>query len=954
MTARPWTWGAATLALVLAAAPLAAQTGTISGRVTDASGERPIAGVNIMIFRDGGTLSAGSAVSGSNGSYRIIGVPVGTYRIRAVLIGYAPATRDGVVVSEGGTAAADFAMEAQAAVLEEVEVYGVSRRVEKEIDAPASVTVIQTTELAERPALTITDHLKSVPGVDISQGGLVQSNVVARGFNNVFSGALLMLTDNRFASVPSLRVNVPAFFPGTGEDLERIEFVLGPGAALYGPNSSNGVLNIVTKSPLDYRGTTLAVEGGYRAKSPIAAGAVSDPTFTRYDDAGGLYRFSGRHAGAFNDRFGYKLSGEYLSGTDWRYVDPAERTDLPDRDCSTGTCRDFDIEKYSLEGRLDYRPDANTSVVFNYGYTNAKNLIELTGIGAGQAQGWTYQYAQTRLRHKRFFAQAFGNLSNAGETFLLRTGEPIVDESRLWAFQVQQGWDLNRRQTLLFGGDYVITDARTGSTINGLNEDDDKITEVGGYVHSVTALTDRFELTAALRADKHNRVEDVQISPRVALVFKAADNHSLRLTFNQAFSTPSNNNLFLDIAAGQAGPYTVRALGVPKDGFRFRGGNCAPGGVDDLCMRSPFAEQLGLVPTHASLLWGAAVGAMQQAGAIDAQTAQLLTANAPTPAQVGTDLRVLNPTTGAFTSVQGSAINDIERILPTTTNALEFGYKAILGGRARVAVDLWWENKKNFVGPLIVESPNVFLNRGETIGYLTALFVQANNCNAAPEPQRTACIEASTQAAGQLGTGMAGISGSTETATRGVPLATVVPHNTPLTERPDIFLTYRNFGEVDLFGTDIAVDLVLNAYFSVAATASFSNKDFYTRAEVAREGEDEGLSDIALNAPKAKGSITGRYRNERTGWSAETRFRAVKGFPINSGVYVTELNDDGSRERIPNYSVVDAQVSYRFGLGRQSATLSLIANNLLDTPYQTFVGVPNLGRTLITKLSYSF
>src|SRR5690606_1481368 len=126
---------------------------------------------------------------------------------------------EGVVVSEGATASADFQMIAQAALLQEVEVYSVSRRPEKEIAAPASITVIQTTELAERPALTITDHLRSVPGVDISQGGLVQSNVVARGFNNIFSGALLMLIDNRFASVPSLRVNVPAFFPGTGEDL---------------------------------------------------------------------------------------------------------------------------------------------------------------------------------------------------------------------------------------------------------------------------------------------------------------------------------------------------------------------------------------------------------------------------------------------------------------------------------------------------------------------------------------------------------------------------------------------------------------------------------------------------------------------------------------------------------------------------------------------------------------
>ena len=49
MSARPWRWFATALAMGLLASPLAAQTGTISGQVTDESGERPIAGVNITL-----------------------------------------------------------------------------------------------------------------------------------------------------------------------------------------------------------------------------------------------------------------------------------------------------------------------------------------------------------------------------------------------------------------------------------------------------------------------------------------------------------------------------------------------------------------------------------------------------------------------------------------------------------------------------------------------------------------------------------------------------------------------------------------------------------------------------------------------------------------------------------------------------------------------------------------
>jgi len=948
MPARPRTWVVCLLSLLTLAAPLAAQTGTISGTVTEANGGRPIAGVNVVVYLAGIDLSTARAVTAPNGTYRITGLAAGNYRVRTSLIGYGPETRDPVAVGAGAIATVDFSLSPQATVLQEVEVSAVSRRVEKAIDAPASVHVIQATELAERPAITVMDHLKGVPGVDVSQGGLVQSNVVVRGFNNIFSGGLLMLTDHRFAAVPSLRVNVPAFFPGTGEDLERLEVVLGPGAALYGPYASGGVLNMVTKSPLDYRGTTLVLEGGLRSATPYvsAVDGGGNRAYQRYDDAGSLYRLSGRHAGLVGEKFGYKLSGEYFTGDDWQFVDQGESARAAAEGCGV-TCRDYKIERYSFDLRTDYRPNINTSIVANYGYTNAKNLIELTGLGAGQAQGWVYQYAQARVTHKQFFAQAFGNFSDAGETFLLRSGLPLFDGSRLWAVQAQQGFQIGNRQSFLAGVDYILTDSRTNGTINGVYEDDDTMREWGGYIHSVTSIGSKLELTTALRADDHSRVKDIQVSPRVALVFSPSDNHSLRLTYNRAHSNPSSLNLFLDIVGGGAGPYTVRALGVPDDGFSFRGGSCAAGGVDNLCMRSPFpgANALGLIPANAASLWSVAIGALQQGGAINAQTAGFLNANAPTPAQVGTQLRVLNTTSLTFNNIEATSVKDIGQIQPTITRALELGYKGILGGAARLSIDFWYENKRDFVGPLIVESPNVFLNTAQTIAWLTPLMTAA-----------LGSAGGGAAAAGQLGTAMGGISGATSASrAQGVPLGTVVPHNAAATQRADIFLTYRNFGEVDLFGTDMALDVVVSPRFTLAGTVSFTNKDYYTRDDVRREGEVTGFADVTLNAPKAKGSVAIRYRDEHSGLSGETRFRAVKGFPISSGVFSSGLLQDGiTPKSIANYSVMDAQLAYRLPVGARSATLALIATNLFNTPYATFVGVPSLGRTVISKISYTF
>ncbi len=121
--------------------------------------------------------------------------------------------------------------------------------------------------------MTAADQVQGLAGVDVSKGGIAQSNVVARGFNNTFSGSLLMLQDYRFAGVPSLRVNVPLLFTSTNEDIERIEVLLGPASALYGPNSSHGVIHTITKSPFTSQGTMLTVDGGthslFRASGSI-------------------------------------------------------------------------------------------------------------------------------------------------------------------------------------------------------------------------------------------------------------------------------------------------------------------------------------------------------------------------------------------------------------------------------------------------------------------------------------------------------------------------------------------------------------------------------------------------------------------------------------------------------------------------------------------------------------
>jgi outer membrane receptor for ferrienterochelin and colicins len=288
MIARRGVLAGVVAALAFGAGTAAAQTGTIQGRVTDARGGQPVTGARVMAVS--GAMTVASTLSREDGTYRMAGVTAGTYTVRAIRIGFSPATAEGVSVTSGGTATADLQLAEAVTELNPV-VTVASRREEKALAAPASVSVVEVREIQERPSVTVADHLTGVAGVDISRGGLAQSNVVARGFNNAFSGSILTLQDYRFAAVPSLRVNVPLMFTATNEDIERVEVLLGPASALYGPNSSRGVMHVITKSPFASQGTMLTVDGGDRS----------------------MFRGSVRHAAVLTDRLAFKVSGEYFT-----------------------------------------------------------------------------------------------------------------------------------------------------------------------------------------------------------------------------------------------------------------------------------------------------------------------------------------------------------------------------------------------------------------------------------------------------------------------------------------------------------------------------------------------------------------------------------------------------------------------------------------------------------------
>ena len=936
---------------VLALTSAMAHAATLNVMVTDAQSGEKLDRISITVIPQTGDSREGT--SDAMGASQFADLPAGIYSITVSSLSYADKAVSNVELQSDEAKSVEIALFSRVIQLDQVTVT-TSRRQEKVLDAPAAISVLDDTQIDSRVAVTTTEHFKSLPAVDVFNTGITQSNVTVRGFSNVFSGSLLSLVDNRIARVPSLRVNAYNFIPTPQNDIERVEVVSGPGSALYGPNSANGVVHIITKPPFGSEGTRVSLGAGER----------------------GVLMGSYRHAGSFNNKIGYKLTGRYTQGEDWNSTDPVEeelrqqRIDagVPEEEIKIGA-RDFDIQQIAGEARVDYRVNEDLTTIFNAGYTQASN-IELTGIGAGQADNWTYSYVQARALYKDFFAQAFWNTNDAGDTFLLRDGAYIIDKSSLFVTQLQHGLSLGARERLTYGVDMLLTRPDTEGTITGANEDDDSINEIGLYLQSETELTDQLRFIAAARLDNHNRLENPVFSPRAALVFKPAPDHNVRATYNRAFSTPNTNNLFLDIRAAEDAfglgaafkgvlPFSptidVRAQAVGQEGFHFS--RSADGRPQ---YRSPFAPLAQRTPNDyidlddpifTNVMWTVARGAVMKELLATATTA--LTAQGFPPAQiqalsqafdalvprqvegVKNVMRSLDLETLQFTQVDDAF--DVDPMKPTITQTFELGYKGTLFNKLLIGVDAYHTKIRDFVGPVTPETPNVFLDPATLGAFLGRQFGAAldNPQNAILNGALVALLD-SPQAGGN-GNGSAADELTTLFVTNGgrIPFGTVTPEeaNDPVA----VTTTYRNFGDISLNGADFKFAYFLNENWNIGGNYSYVSKNLFENVD--------NLRDIALNAPSNKIGVSVEYLNAGlSNLAAQLRVRFVDGFPVNSGVY------HGTVER---YTTIDVSTGYDLPFS-PNTRLSLTIQNLLNNEHQEFVGVPEIGRLSILRVTQNF
>jgi iron complex outermembrane receptor protein len=293
----------------------------------------------------------------------------------------------------------------------------------------------------------------------------------------------------------------------------------------------------------------------------------------------------------------------------------------------------------------------------------------------------------------------------------------------------------------------------------------------------------------------------------------------------------------------------------------------------------------------------------------------------PGPGDLASLLRRLN-----FEAVQ-SGVGDpfpldalgpenIERMRPTITNTFEVGYKGIVAERFLLAGDVWSSKITDFVGPLRVETPSVFFDPATVQAFVLRRLGPAMAAGLVSPQQAQAIIEGLSR----------------------IPVGTVAPDQSAAS---NLITTYRNFGELDLWGADLSFQFLATDQLSFLGSASFVNEDCFDFND---DGSCSSTRDIALNAPKLKGSAGARWSHALSGITLDGRVRFNDAFPMNSGAYIGEVE---------GYSLFDVNASYALPWV-PGTTATLTVNNLLDNEHREFVGAPELGRLAILRLTYRF
>ena len=410
----------------------------------------------------------------------------------------------------------------------DVSIVGASRYAQSQGEVAAAVSVITRQEIQAFGWRTLAEALGSLPGVYVTYNRR-ETTIGARGF-----GLPGDLNTRLLVMIDGIRVNDPTYdtglfgwdFPLDMDLIERIEFIPGPGGAVYGQNAMLGVVNVITRSGAGIGGAE--VSAAYQDPQAALQGRAS--WGTRFDDGTDV---------------ALSLSGLDSRGQNLFF----DFGPLP----VSGVAAGLDGQKN--QEILAHVGHGAWSVEEVYGWGKKEDPTAAffsTPLVPGQSEALTTSLTQVKYLDKfagdsiEVNARAFN-----GSQYLIES--LFVDDARYQTRGTSKwyGAELSLVYSALAGHKLMVgvegQDAPViDQSLHGygfVNPASDFLIQspryrIGVYVQDEWRITGRFSATLGLRED-HNDVTDSTASPRAALIWQVASATTLKALYGVAHRAPN-------------------------------------------------------------------------------------------------------------------------------------------------------------------------------------------------------------------------------------------------------------------------------------------------------------------------------------------------------------------------------------------------------------------------------
>jgi iron complex outermembrane recepter protein len=436
----------------------------------------------------------------------------------ALAIAAAPAVADNGAAGSASTSAGegDF-------VLNEI-VVTATRRSERLLDVPLSVTAFSQEELTQKGIVGLEGIARETPGVVFNVGSDNNFRLTARGIStNGYSAGLQTTTTIYLDELPISTIGNTVTLNPNLYDVERVEFLRGPQGTLFGSGSLSGALRILTHSPdLSH----------YDASAQVDVGGTPDGggTRQRYDGMVNIplvtdtlaLRVVGfyRHEDGYLDNvgLGLKNSNEFLDsgGRAILLWQPTDRFSVR----LLGSYEDSDPRDASLVNpklgdlkRNTTIPDVYASIIENFNAT-----LRYKFDGAELISSSTYSHSDNR-----FYVDLAGTFADTIPFYLYDSWQSrtFVQETRLVSsapgpFDWVVGQFYLHRDVPLAGEDRSNPAFLAARAITGLPTDgtfstfpsDTRTYELAGFGDLTYHVTTKLSLTGGVRYGRYGGTVD--------------------------------------------------------------------------------------------------------------------------------------------------------------------------------------------------------------------------------------------------------------------------------------------------------------------------------------------------------------------------------------------------------------------------------------------------------------